>query len=250
MNESECEKMRLGVIGGMGPMATAYFMELVVNMTMAKSDNEHLEMIVYNCPTIPDRTAYITGRSLNSPLPKLTEIAEKLKEQSVTCIAIPCMTAHYFYNDLQSMGIPIIHGIRETITFLKRAGIKRVGIMATTGTISSEIFQKELKQNDMTAVVPDEVYQEKVMDMIYKDIKAGKIPDEAKVQELKYYFLEEKGAEIIVLGCTELSLLKKKYDLGVGVIDALEVLAWRAIELCGKEINEEYKKLFSSYIKE
>ena len=75
--------MSLGIIGGMGPMATAYFMELLIDMTKADSDKEHLEMIIYNVPAIPDRTAYILGKSPESPLPQLMRIAKNLKEQSV-----------------------------------------------------------------------------------------------------------------------------------------------------------------------
>lgn len=237
--------MSLGIIGGMGPMATAYFMELIINMTKADADKEHLEMIVYNCPTIPDRTAYIIGESQNSPLPKILDIAQRLKDQSVECIAIPCMTAHYFYADLMELGVTIPHGIRETVSLLREAGVKRAGIMATDGTISSGIFQKELEAQGITSVLPDAACQRKVMDMIYDQIKAGHMPSEDEVKELKQYFLEEKGAEVVILGCTELSLLKKEYDLGSGVVDTLEVLAQKALKACGKEIKPEYEKLFT-----
>lgn len=241
--------MSLGIIGGMGPMATAYFMELVIQMTKADSDKEHLEMIIYNCPEIPDRTAYIIGKSEDSPLPKLLEIGKRLKEQEVSCIAMPCMTAHYFHTNLQEIGVPIIHGIRETVQLLKKSGVKRAGIMATDGTISSGIFQKELEEQGITAVLPDEIHQRKVMDMIYKDIKAGHMPSEEQVEKVKQYFLEGQGAEVVILGCTELSLLKKEYNLGSGVIDTLEVLAKKSVETCGKTVNPEYETLFTTYSK-
>lgn len=230
--------MGLGIIGGMGPMATVYFMELVVDMTEAHNDEEHLDMIVYNCPSIPDRTRYILGECPDSPLPKMQEIGQKLKEQSVDCVAIPCMTAHYFYDDLANMGIPVIHAIRETAQVLKDAGIRRAGLMATDGTISSGIFQKELEALGIEAVLPDEGYQKKIMDIIYKDIKAGIMPDAEKIYELRDYFCKERGAQSVVLGCTELSLLKKPYQLGGEFIDTLEVLAKKAIRSCGKSVKE------------
>ena len=93
--------MSLGIIGGLGPMATAYFMELLINMTDAKCDQDHLEMIIYNCPSIPDRTAYILGKSNANPVVPIIKIGKKLKEQNVDCISIPCITAHYFHDEIE-----------------------------------------------------------------------------------------------------------------------------------------------------
>ena len=95
------EKNIIGVIGGLGPLATAHFMELVIEMTDAKRDQENVDMIVYNFPSIPDRTGYILGSNLKSPLPGLKNVAHALVRQKVSCIAIPCVTAHYFHKELQ-----------------------------------------------------------------------------------------------------------------------------------------------------
>lgn len=224
-------------------MATVYFMELIVKMTKADCDAEHLEMIVYNMPTVPDRTQYILGKSEESPLPRMLEIGKQLKKQQVECIAIPCMTAHYFHEELMEMGVPVIHGIRETAETLKEAGVTRVGLMATDGTISSGIFQREVELLGMEAVIPEDNYQKEIMNMIYEDIKAGHMPEASRFHKIKEYFIKEKGAQAVVLGCTELSLLKKAYDLGDGVIDTLEVLAKKSIVTCGKEVNPEYEVL-------
>ncbi len=231
--------MGLGIIGGMGPMATVYFMELVVEMTEAHADGDHLEMIVYNCPSIPDRTKYIIGESNDSPLPKMLEIGQKLKEQAVDCVAIPCMTAHYFYDELKELGVPVIHAIRETACALKEAGITRAALMATDGTISSGIFQRELEMLGIETILPEPAYQKMIMDMIYEDIKAGQMPTEEKVSELKNYLINERGAQSVILGCTELSLLKKPFALGDDFIDTLEVLAEKAILACGKQVKEK-----------
>ena len=142
--------MRLGIIGGLGPMATAYFMELLINMTDAKCDQDHLEMIIYNCPSIPDRTAYILGKSNANPVVPIIKIGKKLKEQNVDCISIPCITAHYFHDEIEEKtGCKVIHAIRDTSYMLKEAGLTKIGIMATDGTIQSRIFQNEIeKRND------------------------------------------------------------------------------------------------------
>lgn len=133
--------MRLGIIGGLGPMATAYFMELLINMTDAKCDQDHLEMIIYNCPSIPDRTAYILGKSNANPVVPIIKIGKKLKEQNVDCISIPCITAHYFHDEIEEKtGCKVMHAIRDTSYMLKEAGLTKIGIMATDGTIQSRIF--------------------------------------------------------------------------------------------------------------
>lgn len=231
--------MKLGIVGGMGPMATVYFMELIVNMTKATCDSEHLEMLVYNCPAIPDRTEYILGKSEDSPLPKMLEIIEQMKQQGVDYVAIPCMTAHYFYDALSEAGLPIIHGLRETALELKNAGVTKAGLMATDGTISSGIFQGILEEQGIEIVIPDTEHQAKIMSIIYDDIKAGVMPPYKKVKEIKKYFLNTEGAQAVILGCTELSLLKREYELGEGVIDTLDVLAKKSLQMCGKEIKGE-----------
>lgn len=240
--------MKLGVIGGLGPMATAYFMELVIKMTKASCDQEHLEMIIYNCPSIPDRTAYILGQSNESPLPAIVEYAEALKKQQVDCIAIPCITAHYFHKEIQEQaGIKVIHTIQETAKTLKAAGISRVGIMATDGTIQSGIFQKEIENHGMEAALPDAEMQKMVMSLIYENVKAGKEPDMEKFFRVRDWLKEERKAQVIILGCTELSVIKRDCEIGEGFIDAMEVLAKSSILSCKKEVKAEYETLFSAF---
>lgn len=227
----------------MGPMATSYLFELIIKMTKASCDAEHVEVIIYNCPAVPDRTKYILGESNESPLPKMMEMAHRLESQQVECIAIPCMTAHYFHEELSKVEVPIIHGIRKTAQVLYDAGVKKVGIMATDGTIKSKIFQREIEEFGMEAILPDEANQRMIMKMIYEDVKAGKMTDIAEFMQVKEHFIKERGAQAVVLGCTELSLIKKAYNLGDGVIDSLEVLAKEAVLTCGKEVNPEYETL-------
>ncbi|HHY81318.1 MAG TPA: amino acid racemase [Clostridiales bacterium] len=237
--------MGLGVIGGLGPMATVYFMELVIKMTEAQCDQEHLEMIVYNCPTIPDRTSYILGHSQQNPVEPMIRIGKQLAAQGVECIAIPCITAHYFYDILsESINADIIHAVKETTIHLKENGIRTVGIAATDGTIASGLFQKELTAAGIGCVIPSGDAQQDIMDVIYKDIKASQ-----PIQEEKLYSafgeMRKNGAEVIILGCTELSLVKRDYNLGAGYIDVLDILAKESVLRCGKKLREQYKCLIS-----
>jgi aspartate racemase len=236
--------MALGIVGGLGPMATAYFMELIVRMTKAECDQEHLEMLVYQRPSIPDRTNYILGKSTQNPLPYMIETGQILERHGVDCIAIPCITAHYFHQELEDgIGCKVIHAIRDTAATLKAAGIKRAAIMATDGTVGSGIFQKELEQAGIKPLLPDGQMQQFVMSLIYDDVKAGRTPDMEHFKQVADSLIE-KGAQVIILGCTELSVIKRDYELGAGFIDALDVLAKSSIEACGKEVKETYATLF------
>lgn len=238
--------MVLGVIGGLGPMATVYFMQLVVKMTKAQSDQEHLGMVIYNSPDIPDRTEYILGKSKDSPLPMIVEIGKKLKNQGISIAAMPCITAHYFQKEIEEQsGIQIVDVIGETAVMLKSAGVRRVGIMATDGTIQSELFQKELIKQGLEVAIPDEEKQKMVMSLIYDDVKKNKEPDLEKLTSVRNYLVDECKAQAIILGCTELSVIKQEYDIGTEFCDAMEVLAKKSILMAGKEVNSKYDVLFT-----
>ena len=239
------EREILGVIGGLGPGATAHFMDLVINMTDVKTDQEHLPMIVYNMPFIPDRTAYILDNTKESPLPKMLEVGQTLCDQSVCRIAVPCVTAHYFIEEMEKeIAVPIINGVRETVAHLKENGVQKVGIMATDGTIQSGIFHRELEKQGLTPIAPSVNAQKDVMHLIFENIKAGKRAN------MERFFaaaedLRNQGAEAIVLGCTELSLIKRDEKIGPGFIDAMEVLARESLHACGKPVKSEYDCLIT-----
>ncbi|WP_434310055.1 aspartate/glutamate racemase family protein [Hominifimenecus sp. rT4P-3] len=230
----------LGVIGGLGPMATAYYMELVIQMTDASCDQEHLPMIIYNRPDTPDRTRYILGLSNEDPQQMMVETGRALVRQGADRLVIPCITAHYFHSYLESqIGKPVLNLIEETAAHLKKFGWSTIGIMATDGTIRSGLFQKELERLGMKAVIPSEESQKKVMHLIYENVKAGKPVELSLFQEAEAE-LRAAGAQVIVLGCTELSMIKKDFPIGPGFLDAMEVLAMRAIEECDAPLKEEY----------
>ena len=235
----------LGVIGGLGPIATAHFMELVIHMTDAVTDQQHLPMIVYNMPTIPDRTAYILDHSRENPLPRMLEIGRELSEKHVACIAIPCITAHFFLRELKSgIPAPLVDGVAATARHLKENGIRKVGIMATDGTVASGIFHRELLAQGLEPIVPGKEAQKHVMHMIFENVKAG------KPAEMDRFFaaaedLRSQGAEAMILGCTELSLIKRDQKIGAGFLDAMEVLAKESVLACGKPVKSEYDCLIT-----
>lgn len=235
----------LGVIGGLGPIATAHFMELVINMTDAGTDQEHLPMIVYNMPGIPDRTAYILDNTKENPLPEMLSVGNALARQGAARIAVPCITAHYFFDKLESdIPVPLVHGVRETVAHLKENGVEKVGILATSGTVRSGIFHRELEKQGLTPVIPGEEAQADVMHLIFENVKAG------KPAEMDRFFaasedVRRQGAQAIILGCTELSLIKRDHLIGPGYLDAMEVLARQSVLACGKPVKPEYNCLIT-----
>lgn len=239
------ERKRLGVIGGLGPLATAYFFELVIRMTEAQTDQEHVELMILNCPSVPDRTSYILGKSEESPLPAMLKMGRQLQRIGAEYIAIPCITAHYFHRELtEAISVPIIHIVRETAEHLARYGVGSAGLMATDGTVCSGLFQEELKERGIACVLPDRENQQFVMELIYQDIKAGRPVSMSKFEHVSSY-LREKGAECIILGCTELSLIKRDYFLGAGYLDAMEILARQAVLVSGARLKGEYECLIT-----
>lgn len=235
----------LGVIGGLGPMATTHFMETVIRMTDAQRDQEHLDMIVYHTPSIPDRSSYILDHSLPSPLDPMIELGRRLSQQQVACIAIPCVTAHCFHEELSNaVSVPIIHAVEETALYLKSAGIHRVGIMATDGTVSSRLFQERLEKLGITPILPSTGAQKDVMHLIFQCVKANRPADMPRFHRVAQE-LRDAGAEVIILGCTELSVIKRDENIGAGFLDALEVLAQQAVLRCGAALKEEYRCLIT-----
>lgn len=235
---------RLGIIGGLGPMATAYFMRRIIEMTDAATDQENIEMVIYNVPSIPDRTGFILGRNPESPLPKIIELANKLERDNVDYIAMPCITAHYFHDQLaDSVYIPVSNGIKEAAQYISERGIKKVGIMATDGTASMHLFDSVFKNYDISCVYPDEECQKLVMSIIYDDIKANKPVKMDEFELIKLQLLGQ-GAEVVILGCTELSIVKRDNDVGPKVLDIVDVLAADCVKKCAS-LRKDYEELIT-----
>lgn len=223
----------LGILGGLGPMATVYFYEMLTQHTKAARDQDHIDVIINSRATTPDRTSYILGQSNENPFDIMAADAARLVTFGADIIAIPCNTAHYFYDRLnESIEIPILNMVEETVLFAKE-NCEKVGILATSGTIETRTYQRVCDRLNLAYAVPSAEKQADVMDLIYNDIKQGKPADRQKfdavVEELK-----AAGCGRVILGCTELSLIKRDEKLGDFYIDSMEVLAKNAILAFGK----------------
>jgi aspartate racemase len=225
----------IGILGGMGPEATADLFHKIIKNTEATKDQEHLRILVDNNPKIPDRTPAMLG-SGRSPLPMMIETARNLERAGADFIVIPCVSAHHFIAELRErIAISVISIIDEVADEVERRlpGARRVGLMATTGTIRSGPFQDRLREAGVEILVPPPEDQEGlVMSAIYGEsgIKAGFLSPENRRKILSAsQALIEKGAQGIIGGCTEIPLVIQEHDLEVPFFDSLNILALAAI---------------------
>ncbi|MBR6716863.1 MAG: amino acid racemase [Oscillospiraceae bacterium] len=232
-------KQKLGIIGGLGPMASAQFLELLTDKTDAATDQEHIEVFLYSRPQTPDRTAFLLGHSQESPYPVLLDSGRKLEAMGCGVLVMPCMTAYSFYPQLKSdLRARLINPITESAAVLKRRGMQKVGIMATSGTLQVGTFQQALTDCGITPIVPDAANQAEVMSIIYDDVKSGKPADMERFHSVAHS-MRAQGAECVILGCTELSVIRQTQKIGAGFLDAMVVLAECAIEACGYRVKPE-----------
>ena len=239
----------LGVLGGLGPMSTVYFCELLTRHTRALCDSDHIDMIVSSRATTPDRTAFILGESKDDPLPIMIEEVHRLERAGADMIVIPCNTAHYFYEGIaRACNIPVLNIIEETVLHLTHLGVRSMGLLATEGTVRSGAYEKIASAHNIQCLTPDDDDQAVITSVIYDQIKQNKPVDRDAFLRVAER-LRERGCGKLVLGCTELSLIKKEYTLPNYVIDSLEVLCISALRTCNKVptgFDDNLLKLYNS----
>jgi len=225
----------LGILGGLGPMATVYFYEMLTEHTKVTRDQDHIDMVISSRATTPDRTAFILGQSDENPLPVMVEEANRLIRAGAEVIVLPCNTAHYFYDELsRQTGVPIINIITETVSYCAAQGWQKIGILATEGTVKSGAYHEVCRRAGIEAVAPSEEDQAIISEIIYGQIKQGLPVDYDRFFAVADGLLAQ-GCQTLILGCTELSLLKKSGKLDRYYTDSLAVLASVTIRACGKE---------------
>ena len=224
----------LGILGGLGPMATVYFYDMMVRHTKATCDQDHLDVIINSRASTPDRTSYILGQSTENPFDIMARDAQRLVTFGADVLAIPCNTAHYFYDRLnETISVPILNMVEETVLEAKARGCCRVGILATSGTVQTGTYSRMCERHGLEFVCPDESHQQDLMNVIYGDIKQGKRPDMARFFAVADS-LKRQGCTRMILGCTELSIIKKDEQLDAFYIDSMSVLAKNAITTFGR----------------
>ena len=159
-------------------------------------------------------------------------------------IVIPCVTSTYFWKELSgAVDIPVLNIVEELHKYFKQRNVRSVGLMATSGTVESGLFQKAFAGENCRLILPSKERQQDVMHLIYNKIKANK-PAEMERFAAVSEELREQGAEVIILGCTELSVLHKNHEIGAGYLDAMQLMAKCAVESCGR-LKIEYQELIT-----
>ncbi len=220
----------VGILGGMGPEASAVFLRHLIRLTPASRDQDHIPVILVGDPSIPDRTAYLLGRG-ESPLPRLLDLAGVLERSGAELIAIPCNTAHVFWVDIaRAASIPVLHIVDETIRRLGPGGSGLgVGLLATRGTVMSGLYQEALGDTGHHAVLPAEEFQRETQ-AIVEGIKGGENRERSAARLLSVIdHLAGLGAERVILGCTELGLALEG-EPRLPTIDSLRALAAATVE--------------------
>lgn len=228
----------LGIIGGMGPMASALFYDMISSKTDASCDQENLDLILLSHAGMPDRTGAILSKDevqIEAVRSKLLADAMFLQNSGCTAIAVTCNTAHYFVNMIEDeLDIPFIHLIRETAEAVaSEFGARKVAVLATDGTIETKLYQDELSKRGVIAFTPKAEVQALVMHEIYDCIKSGKPADEEIWQKIEEY-VKAEGCEAAVLACTELSVVRKELSLGSFYFDPMDIMAERCLDFYEK----------------
>lgn len=221
----------VGILGGMGPAATADLYTKIIAATPAERDQDHLHVVIWADPTVPDRsTALLHGGE--DPTPWLRRGAEMLVAMGASFIAVPCNTAHAFLPRIAgSIPVPFLHMMEETATAIEVAHptIERVGLLATSGTVAAGLYQEWFARHHIEVVAPDDETQDRCVMRAIHLVKSGRTGGEvtALVGEAARQVID-RGAQAVIAGCTELPLVFNDGDASVPVIDPTMVLA-RAI---------------------
>lgn len=229
-------KKSIGIIGGMGSLATCDLFKKIIDMTDAKSDQEHIHICI-DCNTkIPDRTKAILDGGEN-PVPEMVRSGIRLQSMGADVLIMPCNTAHYFYDRITPFfDIPLLNMLKETVKEIKTRRIRKIGLLATDGTIQSRVYHTALADAGIDLVTPSPIKQKNVMDVIYNGIKASN----RNINLNEFYRtideVFEKGAEILVLGCTELPVAFELFHIDRPAIDPTSVLAAAAIRFVDKPL--------------
>lgn len=228
----------------MGPEATAYFFNLIIRSTQARRDQDHIPVLIDCNPRIPDRTAAIMGRG-PSPALAMIAAARRLARAGADFIVVPCISAHAFLPRVAARSrVPFINLLKETCRYARQAipRLKKVGLLATTGTVKSGMFARAFAEEGIEVIVPAAAGQRRLMSAIYgrDGIKAGAKPGPPRRLILAAgRELIRRGAEAIIAGCTEIPLVVRDEDFSVPLLEPMRIAAEAAICRAGYRLRQK-----------
>ena len=227
----------VGILGGMGPAATAAFYSHLVARTPATRDQDHLKVVMWADPTVPDRTAALLGDG-ESIVPWLERGVRALRASGAEVIVCPCNTAHVWLDEVvRNHGLNLLSIVDATIDEARVAalGDHPIGILATEATLSAGLYQEGLAERGLRAVRPEPQQQARLIEAIYQ-VKAGTETDLRRAAATVGQVCQElvaAGAGAIMSACTELSLVLHDVDPAVRVIDSTDALVQAVVRRFG-----------------
>lgn len=233
-------KKTIGILGGMGPLATADLYRKIIERTRADRDNEHIRVYIDGNAAIPDRTAAILHGG-EDPVPEMLSALRHLEACGADCIIMPCNTAHYFLPRLREQtALPILDMQRITAAVCReRFPGKTAAILATDGTVQSGLYDRALDAEGVRWIHPGESEQKSLMHLIYGVVKASRpMEPEKEHWDAILDTLRGQGADLFILGCTELPVLAGVLPSEGPFLDPTDELAKAAIRFCGYEVKE------------
>ena len=223
---------RLGILGGMGPAASAEFVLRLVAQTPARCDQEHIPFVLWNNPHVPDRSTSLRNKN-DLPLPFLQEGIRILKAARCDLIVIPCNTAHFWYDDMVKLRVPIIHIVDSVTDALRDAGVAAgtIGVMGTQATIELGLYQYKLNKAGWTCIVPTKEEMDTLVQPAIDLVKAGDMIKSHAMLMSVVDSLITRGATAVVLGCTEIPLAIRESQQGnTPLINSIDSLVTSAIK--------------------
>ncbi len=221
----------IGILGGMGPLATADFYRKIILATPARCDQEHLRVVIEADPSVPDRSAFLQGVGPD-PLPALTRGAQRLVAAGADFITIPCNTAHAFLPALrEAVALPFLDIVAETAARVRLdyPAVRRVGIMGTASTISTGLYHAALREQGLEPMQPDAAGQALVSAAIAAVKGSDTGPETTALLLTAGQGLIDGGAEVLLAACTELPIVLLPGMLPVPLLDPTTILAEAAV---------------------
>ena len=227
---------KVGIIGGMGPLATVDLYKKIIENTKAERDQDHIPLVIYNNPQIEDRTGYILGKNDN-PLPKLIESASHLKTSGCEAICMSCNTAHYFAEEIEkAVDVKILHIAKITVDSIVRnyPEARKIAVLCTTGTNKTKIYENPLKSANLECAMISNEANDLLMRCIYDGVKSGKT---GEYIEAFQRVVDSIDADLFIAGCTEIPILVPLIKTDKIFIDPTLELAKTIVAYSKKEIE-------------
>lgn len=226
---------KVGIIGGMGPLATADLFEKIIKYTNAKSDQENIPVLIYSNPQIPDRTTAILNGG-KSPVEELVSTGRVLESMGADLLCMPCNSAHYFHEQIQDhLKAPLLNMVKLTVDYLEKEGFKKVAVLGTLSTIRANIYNDFIDNTNIESIEISDQLIEQLNYVIYDVVKANDFDKDIKeFQNLLRDIMQNEKVDAFILACTELPILFEKYKIDLPSVDPTDILALEIVKKASK----------------